>query len=93
MGEAKAGEGVIEVTVELSGKQVDLVVPGEVTFDRLAALIRDGFALRGTALPERFTLMLRDKALAVSGYDTVSAFGIGNGDRLRIVSPGVNDAR
>ncbi|PWJ57806.1 hypothetical protein B0H03_1299, partial [Rathayibacter iranicus NCPPB 2253 = VKM Ac-1602] len=25
-----------------------------------------------------------DKALAVSGYDVISSFGIGNGDRLQI---------
>ncbi|MFT4189017.1 MAG: hypothetical protein QM621_10610 [Aeromicrobium sp.] len=76
---------MIEVTLEHMGKHVDLVVPGEVTFDRLAELIRDGFAAKGTALPADFSLSLDDKALDVSGYDAVSSFGIGNGDRLRIV--------
>jgi uncharacterized ubiquitin-like protein YukD len=84
---------VIEITLELSGKQVDLAVPGEVTFDRLTELIRDGFAAKGTALPEDFVLAFDDKALAVSGYDLVSAFGVGNGDRLQIVARSGRDAR
>lgn len=75
---------MIEVTLEHAGKQVDLSVPGEVTFDRLTQLIRDGCAARGMALPEGFSLALDDKALAVSGYDVISSFGIGNGDRLQI---------
>lgn len=75
---------MIEVTLEHEGKQIDLAVPGAVTFDRLNNLIREGFAAKGTALPEGFTFVLDDKALAVSGFDVLSSFGIGNGDRLQI---------
>jgi hypothetical protein len=75
---------MIEITLVHMSKQVDLLVPGAVTFDRLTQLVREGFAAKGTALPEGFSLVLDDKALAVSGYDVVSSFGIGNGDRLHI---------
>lgn len=79
---------MIEVTLGYAGKHIDLLVPGEVTFDRLTQLIRDGFATKGMVLPEGFSLALDDKALAVSGYDVVSSFGIGNGDRLLIETEG-----
>lgn len=75
---------MIEVTLEFAGKNIDLVVPGAVTFGRLSQLIRDGFAAKGTALPEGFTLALDDKALTLSSHDYVSSFGVGNGDRLQI---------
>lgn len=76
---------MIEVTLEFTGKQIDLLVPSEVTFHQLTQLIRDGFAARGTILPEEFSFEFPDKAITVSGYDLVSSFGIGNGERLRIV--------
>ena len=75
---------MIEITLVHMNKHVDLLVPGAVTFDRLTQLVREGFAAKGTVLPEGVSLVLDDKALAVSGYDVVSSFGIGNGDRLHI---------
>jgi uncharacterized ubiquitin-like protein YukD len=75
---------MIEVTLEYAGKQLDLLVPDQVTFARLSQLIRDGFAAKGTTLPEGFVVAPADKALVVSGHDYLSSFGIGNGDRLQI---------
>lgn len=75
---------MIEITLIHMGRHIDLLVPGAVTFDRLTELIREGFAAKGTTLPDRFSLVLEDKALVVSGNDVISSFGIGNGDRLRI---------
>lgn len=75
---------MIEITLVYMNRHIDLLVPGAVTFDRLTQLVRDGFAAKGTVLPEGFSLVLDDKALAVSGYDVISSFGIGNGDRLQI---------
>jgi uncharacterized ubiquitin-like protein YukD len=75
---------MIEVTLEFAGKQLDLLVPSGVTFDRLSQLVRDGFAAKGTALPDVFAVAPADKALVVSGHDYLSSFGIGNGDRLQI---------
>lgn len=84
MGEEKASDVVIEITLRYTGKHIDLLVPGGITFDRLTQLIRHGFAAKGTALPERFALVLDDKALAVSGHDIITSFGIADGDRLTI---------
>ena len=78
---------MIEITLVFQGKQIDLVVPGEVTFDRLRRLIGDALAHQGVVLPEGFSLRLHDKAFAVSGHDLVSSFGVGNGDRLQITIP------
>ncbi|PPF10260.1 EsaB/YukD family protein [Rathayibacter rathayi] len=75
---------MIEVTLEHAGKLIDLLVPSEVTVNRLTQLIREGCVARGLALPKGFSLALNDKAFAVSGYDVISSFGIGNGDRLQI---------
>jgi uncharacterized ubiquitin-like protein YukD len=75
---------VIEITLTFHGKQIDLLVPGAVTFDRLTRLIGDAFADKGTRLPDGFSLALDDKALVMSGSDLVSSVGVANGDRLRI---------
>ena len=75
---------MIEITLAHAGKHIDLLVPGGITYDRLAQLIRDGFAARGTILPAGFALVLDGKALAVSGHDLITSFGIANGDRLTI---------
>jgi len=77
---------VIEITLVLQGKQIDLVVPGEVTFDRLRGLIGAAFAEKGLVLPGDFSLALDDKALGLSGSDVIASFGVGNGDRLRIMT-------
>ncbi|NQX13883.1 hypothetical protein HQQ80_19825 [Microbacteriaceae bacterium VKM Ac-2855] len=75
---------MIKITLEYTGKRIDLLVPSKVTFDRLTQLIREGFAAKEIALLRGFSVKLNDKALAVSGYDLISSFGIGNGDRLHI---------
>lgn len=77
---------MIEITLVQGHRQIDLRVPRAVRFDRLRQLIREGFAAHGTELPADFSFALDDKALAVSGYDYISSFGIGNGDRLQIVT-------
>jgi uncharacterized ubiquitin-like protein YukD len=77
---------VIEITLVSLDKQIDLVVPHEVTFDRLRRLIGDAFAGRGTVLPDGFSLEVDGKALVVGAYDVVGSFGIGNGDRLHITT-------
>jgi uncharacterized ubiquitin-like protein YukD len=77
---------MIEITLTFVNKQIDLLVPGEVTFDRLQRLIGEAFAARGHALPEGFSLALEGKDLAVSRYDVIGSFGIGNGDRLQITT-------
>ncbi|MEV8213081.1 EsaB/YukD family protein [Leifsonia sp. NPDC077715] len=79
---------MIEITLVFHGRQIDLLVPGGVTFDRLRQLIHDAFAEKGTVLPGGFSLVLDDKYLAVSGHDVIAAFGIANGDRLRITATG-----
>jgi hypothetical protein len=86
VGEKKAGGVVIEITLVHAHRQIDLLVPAAVRFDRLRQLIRDAFAAKGTVLPDGFSFTLDDKALAVSGHDFISSFGIGNGDRLQIVT-------
>ncbi|GAB3575499.1 hypothetical protein GCM10027406_07080 [Leifsonia lichenia] len=77
---------MIEITLVFQGKQIDLVVPGAVTFDRLRRLIGVAFAEKGTLLPDDFSLALDDKALVVSGHDVIASFGVGNGDRLQIMT-------
>ncbi len=77
---------MIEITLVYAQRQIDLLVPGAVRFHRLRQLIRDAFAAKGMALPDDFLFVLEDKALAVSAYDFISSFGIGNGDRLQIVT-------
>lgn len=77
---------MIEITLVHAHRQIDLLVPAAVRFDRLRQLIRDAFAAKGTVLPDGFSFALDDKALAVSGHDFISSFGIGNGDRLQIVT-------
>ncbi|SOE06117.1 hypothetical protein SAMN06295924_1423, partial [Rathayibacter rathayi NCPPB 2980 = VKM Ac-1601] len=46
---------MIEVTLEHAGKLIDLLVPSEVTVNRLTQLIREGCAARGLALPKGFS--------------------------------------
>ncbi|WP_158861878.1 EsaB/YukD family protein [Leifsonia sp. AG29] len=75
---------MIEVTLVLDGKELDLLVPGRTTFDRLQRLIREGFASRDVALPADYSLALADKALVISGGDIIESFGVGNGDRLYV---------
>jgi len=77
---------MIEITLVYAQRQIDLLVPAAVRFDRLRQLIRDAFAAKGTSLPDDFSFAFDDKALAVSGHDFISSFGIGNGDRLQIVT-------
>lgn len=77
---------MIEITLVFLGKQIDLLVPGEVTFDRLRRLIGDAFAAKGMVLPDGFSLALDGKALVVSGYDVIASFGVANGDRLQIMT-------
>ena len=77
---------MIEITLVHAHRQIDLLVPAAVRFDRLRQLIQDAFAAKGTVLPDGFSFALDDKALAVSGYDFITSFGIGNGDRLQIVT-------
>ena len=77
---------MIEITLVQGHRQIDLLVPRAVRFDRLRQLICEAFAAKGTALPDDFAFVLDDKALAVSGSDYISSFGIGNGDRLQIVT-------
>ncbi|GAA4143858.1 EsaB/YukD family protein [Leifsonia shinshuensis] len=77
---------MIEITLVQGHRQIDLLVPRAVRFGRLRQLILEAFAAKGTALPDDFSFALDDKALAVSGYDYISSFGIGNGDRLQIVT-------
>jgi len=77
---------VIEITLAYLGKQIDLLVPGEVTFDRLRQLIGEAFAARGLVLPEGFSFVLEGKDLAASRNDVIASFGVGNGDRLRIMT-------
>lgn len=77
---------MIEITLVYAHRQIDLLIPGGISFHRLRQLIRDAFAAKGMALPDDFCLVLEEKALAVSGHDFISSFGIGNGDRLQIVT-------
>ena len=86
---------MIEITLTHSGKQIDLLIPGEVTFDRLGRLLREAFAGRGVALPKEFALALGDKALAVNlrgvvnGVTAADGGGGGGGApgaRLQIVT-------
>jgi hypothetical protein len=77
---------MIEITLVFQGKQIDLLVPREVTFDRLRRLIGAAFAEKGMLLPGDFSLALDDKALAVSGSDVIASFGVGTGDRLQITT-------
>jgi uncharacterized ubiquitin-like protein YukD len=77
---------VIEITLTFRGKQIDLLVPGGVTFDRLTGLIGDAFADKGIRIPSGFSLALDDKALVVAGADLVSSVGVADGDRLQIMT-------
>lgn len=77
---------MIEMTLELEQKQIDLLLPKGIAFYRLKYLIREAFAEKGMILPEGFTLSLRDKAIDVGEYDLVSSFGIASGDRFQIVT-------
>ena len=43
---------MIEITLAYAQRQIDLLVPAAVRFDRLRQLIRDAFAAKGTVLPE-----------------------------------------
>lgn len=75
---------MIEVTIEWADRRTDLLVPTGVSFARLADLLRKGFAAKGRPLPDAFSLDFLDKAVAAGPADLVSAFGIANGDRVRI---------
>lgn len=77
---------MIEVTLVFGQRQIDLLVPSQITFLRLTHLIQRAFAEKGVTLPDGMTLALADKALAVGGYDMISSFGVGNGDRLQILT-------
>lgn len=77
---------MIEITLVHEHRQIDLLIPGAIRFERLRQLIGHAFAARGLVLPDDFTLALEDKSFAASRYDLISAFGIGNGDRLKIVT-------
>lgn len=86
MGEKKTGEDMIEITLMLGDKYIDLRVPGQVTFERLQQLIAEAFAEKGTILPAGFVLEQSDKEFEVSGADLITSFGVGNGDRIHIKS-------
>lgn len=78
---------MIEITLVFHGREVDLAIPGRVTFDRLGQLLRAAFAEKDVTLPADFTFEVGAKALAVSGADLIASFGVGNGDRLHITTP------
>ena len=78
---------MIEITIIYLNKQLDLVVPGGVTFDRLTQLIGAALTEKGVILPRNgFALVLEGKALTASGSDLISSFGVGNGDRFNSIT-------
>ncbi|MEE8738105.1 MAG: EsaB/YukD family protein [Bifidobacterium sp.] len=81
----------IDISVEFNGRQVDLRVPSEVTWQRLTVLVHHVFT--GVKLPEHWVLALGDKSVHVDPTDVIEDLPIGSGDVLCIVPGQVEQDR
>lgn len=76
---------MIEITLLLHNKELDLAVSDKLTLGRLRELVRAALQENGFLMPEDFRLKIKDKQITVRETDVVSDFGLAGGDRLEIV--------
>lgn len=83
----------IDISIEFKGQQIDYQIPTEVTFGRLTELMHQ--ALKGSRLPQNWTLELKNKKIKMDDTDLIKDLPIGSGDVFSIVpineNTGVNE--
>lgn len=79
----------IDISIEFMGQQIDYQIPTEVTFDRLIELMHQ--ALKGSKLPQNWTLELKNKEINMDDTDLIKDLPIGNGDVFSIIP--INEKR
>lgn len=75
---------MIEITLILNKKELDLVVPNKVTMGRLKELLHETLGENGIDIAEDFRLRIKDKQVTVGAFDMAFDFGLASGDRLEI---------
>ncbi|MEG1487784.1 EsaB/YukD family protein [Lactococcus sp.] len=73
----------IDISIEFMGQQIDYQIPTEVTFGRLTELMHQ--ALKGSRLPQNWTLELKNKKIKMDDTDLIKDLPIGSGDVFSIV--------
>ena len=76
----------IEISLEWSGKQVDLAVPGTVNADRLIELLSQTFKTNKQELPEEWSFIVKGKSMPLDSGLTLQELGLGNGDILQLMT-------
>lgn len=76
---------MIEITLLLHHKELDLAVPNKLAMGRLKELIRAALQENGMQISEDFRLRVKDKLMTAGGSDVAFDFGLAGGDRLEVV--------
>ncbi|MBS7576412.1 MULTISPECIES: hypothetical protein [unclassified Enterococcus] len=83
---------MIEITLVLKQKELDILIPSKITFGRLRDLVKEALIENGIKLPADFKLVIQDKTFKIGYFDFISDFGISNGDKLEIELGEANEA-
>lgn len=76
----------IEISLEWTGKQVDLAVPGTVNAERLVELLSQAFKANKQELPEKWSFIVKGKSMPLDSGLTLQELGLGNGDMLQLMT-------
>ncbi|MEY8457528.1 EsaB/YukD family protein [Lactococcus ileimucosae] len=76
----------IAISLEWMHKQVDVLVPGNITPRRLVELLTETFASRGQGLPEKWHFRVKGKPVHLSSGRTLEELQISNGDIFQIIA-------
>ncbi|AYG01336.1 MULTISPECIES: EsaB/YukD family protein [Lactococcus] len=75
----------ITISLEYEGRQLDLVIPIQVTVNRLIELLDNMFRSNQVFLPQNWKLDVKGKHLHFDGTDFLADYPVGNGDVFVIV--------
>jgi uncharacterized ubiquitin-like protein YukD len=76
---------MIEVTLILKQKELDVFVPNKISFGRLKHLLHQALAENGTNISSDFQVIIQDKSFRLGNFDTMDDFPLANGERLEIL--------
>ncbi|HAP15758.1 MULTISPECIES: EsaB/YukD family protein [Lactococcus] len=76
----------IAISLEWMHKQVDVLVPGNITPNRLVELLTETFVARGQVLPEKWHFRVKGKPLPLSSGRTLEELQVSTGDIFQIIA-------
>ena len=75
----------IEISLEWKGKQEDLVIPANVTAERLVDVLSEAFQVNEMTLPNYWYFIVKGKRLALESGRTLKELGVGDGAVLEMI--------